>query len=332
MKRRYDRHRLRRCACVTIATIAFAANAIANDADLIRQANELIGSIPKRSAADDARANLGARLFSNPLLSGDNTMSCVSCHDPSRAFTDGLPLSIGENGIVLKRNTPTLVNVGLRTSFGWDGRGDTLEQQSLEPIANPVEMNQNLEALVEELNDDTEIRNAFENVFGGPSTIKRIGEALAAYQRTLMSHESPFDRFLAGDADAISPRAKDGLEMFLGAAECITCHQGPLLSDGKYYRLGVGSDDQGRGAITGSHEDDFRFRVPTLRNVARTGPYMHDGSKKSLYDVVTFYFRHTAPTGPGHLPLDFEPLLGQSFAEVDAIVAFLETLNDDIAD
>ncbi len=309
-----------------------SVTAVGDDDDLIDRANELIGPIPASSAPDDAMAALGAKLFTDPRLSGDNSMSCATCHRPDHAFTDGKDRSTGANGEQLARNTPTLLNVSLHTTFAWDGRGTSLESQSLEPIADRNEMNQDLDALVLELTGDSEYQQSFERVFGGPATIERVGAALAEYQRTLVTGNSPFDRFLRGDADALSPLAKQGLELFMGDSECITCHLGPRLSDGKHYRLGIGRQDKGRGAITHDTEDNYRFRVPTLRNVARTAPYMHDGSKRTLNDVVVFYFRHSGVNGQDGLPLDFEPLLGQSYADIDALVAFLEALSDEDLD
>jgi cytochrome c peroxidase len=126
---------------------------------------------------------------------------------------------------------------------------------------------------------------------------------------------------------ALSADAREGWALFTGTAGCIRCHDGPLLSDGKYYRLGVGFRDVGRGAVTGRDDDKFKFRTPSLRNVALTAPYMHDGSKKSLYDVVEFYFRGVPPHGPGGMQLDVTPLVGQSYSDIQSLVAFLESLN-----
>jgi cytochrome c peroxidase len=167
----------------------------------------------------------------------------------------------------------------------------------------------------------------FERVFGQSVNTEGIAKALAAFQRTLVTRNSPFDRYLAGDKDALSPRAKEGLELFKGDAGCIRCHHGPLLSDGKYYRLGVGRGDQGRGAVTGKREDLYKFRTPSLRDVAETGPYMHDGSLATLFDVVEFYYRGVSSRGLDGLELDIEPLLGQSYSEIDSVVEFLKSLS-----
>jgi cytochrome c peroxidase len=143
----------------------------------------------------------------------------------------------------------------------------------------------------------------------------------------LVSGPAPLDRYLAGDKDALSAAAKRGMELFVGDAGCAACHRGPLLTDEKFYRLGVSFKDEGRAAVSGDPRDKAKFRTPALRNVAQTGPYMHDGSLRSLEEVVTFYYRGVPTTTPDDLPLDVTPLLGQSFTEIPDLVAFLEALS-----
>jgi cytochrome c peroxidase len=186
-------------------------------------------------------------------------------------------------------------------------------------------MNQNLDELEKELNAVPGYVKQFQAVFGTKVTRDGVAKALAAFQRTLVSGPSPYDRYLDGDKNALSDEAKEGMELFFGSADCARCHSGPLLTDEKFYRLRI-SDDKGRGVITGKKEDDYRIRTPSLRNVAMTGPYMHDGSHDSLYDVVTFYYRGVPISGAAELPLDIEALWGNSFSEIGAIVAFLESL------
>ena len=274
-----------------------------------------------------ARVELGRQLFFDPVLSGNNSMSCATCHVPEKGFADGLSASIGARGQELTRNTPTVLNAGFLESLLWDGRVSSLEEQALGPISSPDEMDQDLDSLVEELAADPDYAGAFRRVFGQPVNIQDVARALAAYQRTLVTPNSAFDRYLAGDDDALSPAAKDGLELFRGAAGCIRCHDGPMLTDGKFYRLGGGGEDVGRATVTGAADDRYRFRTPTLRNVAETGPYMHDGSLETLFDVVELYYRRIPLQGPEGLPLDLEPLLGQSYSEIDLIVAFLRSLS-----
>lgn len=269
---------------------------------------------------------LGKQLFFDPRLSGDNKMSCATCHLPDKAFGDGLARAKGHGDKTLTRNTPSLLNVGFYERYDWDGRAKSLEEQSLGPIQSPDEMNQDLAELERELNAVPGYVERFQKVFGTKVTRDGISKSLAAFQRTLVTKPSPFDRYLAGDKTALSAEAKQGMELFEGSAGCVRCHQGPLLSDSKLYRLGVSFKDEGLGAVTGKKQDKGKFRTPSLRNIAETGPYMHNGSKKTLSSVVEFYYRGVPTTTSDGLPLDVQPMLGQSFSEISALVAFLESL------
>ena len=222
-----------------------------------------------------------------------------------------------------------MINTGFFKHLLWDGRVTSLEQQALAPIESPTEMNQDLGALESELNAIPGYVVQFQRVFDSPVTRDAIARSLAAFERTLVSKPSPLDRFLASDKSALSEEAQRGLELFRGEAGCIRCHNGPLLSDGKFYRLGVSWKDKGRGAVTRQPGDEFRFRTPSLRDVGRTAPYMHDGSLKTLEAVVTFYYRGVSTTTPDGIPLDVEPLLGNSFSQISDIVAFLKSLSSE---
>ncbi len=281
---------------------------------------------PKDNPTTPAKVELGKMLFFDPRLSGDNKMSCATCHIPEKAYGDGLARSPGAGGKPLPRNTPTCLNVGFFNRFFWDGRADSLEEQALGPIQSPAEMNQNLDELETELAAIPGYAAEFKKVFGARPNRSGVAQALAAFQRTLVTAPSPFDRYLAGDKDALSEDAKRGLELFQGEAGCVRCHNGPLLSDGKFYRLGESFQDEGRASVTKKQEDRYRFRTPTLRNVAQTGPYMHNGSLKTLDDVVAFYYRGVPVSGRDGLPLDAEALTAQSFSEIGLIVEFLNSL------
>lgn len=283
-------------------------------------------SAPQDNPTTTEKIALGRQLFFDPRLSGDNRMSCATCHLPEKAFGDGVALSKGDGDKLLSRNTPTLLNVGFLESFNWDGRAKSLEEQALGPIQSPEEMNQDLAELERELNAVPGYVEQFQKVFKSSVTRDGIAKLLAAFQRTLVTKPSPFDRYLAGDKAALSAEAKKGLELFEGSAGCVRCHQGPLLSDGQLYRLGVSFKDEGLAAVTGKKEDKGKFRTPSLRSIAQTGPYMHDGSKKTLAEVVEFYYRGVPTTTPDGLPLDVQPLLGQSYSEISSLVAFLESL------
>jgi len=283
--------------------------------------------VPKDNPTTPAKIELGKKLFFDPRLSGDNKMSCATCHIPEKAYVDGLELSPGAGGKLLARNTQTCLNVGFFKSLFWDGRVASLEEQALVPIQSSVEMNQDLDELETELGAIHGYVAEFKRVFGTKPNRDGISKSLASFQRTLLTDSSPFDRYLAGDKDALSDDAKKGFELFQGEAGCVQCHNGPLLSDGKFYRLGVSYKDEGRANVTGKKEDRYRFRTPSLRNIAETAPYMHDGSMKTLDDVVMFYYRGIPNLGPNGISLDTEALNGQSFSAIPLIVEFLKSLS-----
>lgn len=282
---------------------------------------------PEDNPTTPEKVELGRKLFFDSRLSGNNKTSCATCHIPETSFADGLATSPGADGKPLERNTQTCLNVGFFTSFFWDGRAGSLEEQALGPIESKAEMNQNLEDLEAELAAIPEYVKAFKDVFETQPDRDGVAKALAAFQRTLVTKPSPFDRYLAGDKDALSEGAKRGLELFRGDAGCVQCHNGPMLSDGRFYRIGVSFKDEGRARVTGKKVDRFKFRTPGLRNIAETAPYMHDGSLKTLEDVVTFYFRGIPNAGPDGLDLDTESLDSLSFSDIDAMVEFLESLS-----
>jgi len=281
---------------------------------------------PADNPTTPKKVALGKQLFFDPRLSGEGTMSCATCHLPEKAYADGLARAKGVGGKTLSRNSPSCLNVGFFARLFWDGRAESLEEQALAPIESADEMNQSLAELEQELRAIPGYARQFQEVFGSPPDRDGIAKALAAFQRTLITEPSPFDRFLAGEEDALSEQAKQGLSLFRGEAGCSKCHHGPLLSDGEFHRLGVSFNDPGRADVTGKREDRFRFRTPSLRNVAETAPYMHDGSLATLDDVVTFYYRGIPDRGPDGLAPDTSALTNRSFAETLKIVPFLESL------
>ena len=287
---------------------------------------------PEKNPTTPAKVELGKLLFFDPRLSGDNQMSCATCHLPDKGFADGLALSTGAGGKQLTRNTQSCLNVAFYKSYFWDGRVASLETQSLIPIESAAEMNQGLDDLEAELAAVPRYVAEFKQVFGSKPNRDGIAKALAAFQRTLVTGPSPLDRYLAGEIDALSGDAKRGLELFRGEAGCIECHNGPLLSDGKFYRLGVSHRDKGREAVTGKKADRYRFRTPSLRNVAETAPYMHDGSQQTLDDVVTFYFRGIPDANRDGLSPDVAALSAQSFSDIAPIVEFLKALSGPLPD
>jgi cytochrome c peroxidase len=275
-----------------------------------------------------ARAALGRRLFFDTVLSHDRSISCATCHDPDRAFTDGKVVAEGIGAQHGNRNTPTIVNRALGLTQFWDGRAQTLEAQALGPIANPQEMGLPVEQAVARLAADPSYEAAFRRAFGGGPDATRLAQALAAYERTVYSVDSPFDRFIAGDESALSEPARRGLAVFGGKARCGECHTGPNFSDEAFYSLGVGPD-AGRQAVTALLRDHGAFKTPTLREIARTGPYMHDGSIATLADVVEYYDKGCAPHP--NLPAKIQPLRLTAQEKAD-LVAFLESLSGRVVD
>jgi cytochrome c peroxidase len=241
----------------------------------------------------DGAAALGARLFFDPILSLDRTVSCGSCHRPELAFADAEPRSKGVGERRTARNTPSLLNRAYGEAFMWDGRAATLEEQVLLPIENPDEMALPLAEALTRLAADMSYRAEFERLFAGPPRAEDLAHALAAYVRRLVLGDSPVDRFRAGDFDALGDDERAGLWFYESRGRCWRCHSGANFSDEDFHNTGVGAvngaSEPGRAAITGRDEDRGRFKTPTLRGLALTAPYMHDGSLATLEDVVAFY-------------------------------------------
>ena len=287
--------------------------------------------VPPDNPITPEKVELGRKLYFDKRLSVDNTVSCATCHDPKFAFTDGKKVSEGVKGQKGARNAPTVLNAMFYEEQFWDGRAKTLEEQAKQPIINPIEMGMpDHDAVVKKLKGIPEYVDAFKKVFGGEITIDRIAQAIAAFERTLLTGNSPFDRFIAGDQNAISESAKRGWQLFQGKARCITCHEfnrsNPFFTDNKYHNIGVAMNQEGfaelarkaellvkegkldqrkldelalnpayselgRFLVTFNRKDIGAFKTPTLRNVELTAPYMHDGSEATLLDVIEFYNR-----------------------------------------
>ncbi len=305
------------------------------------------------------QAALGRQLFFDPRLSGDATISCATCHDPEKAWCDRLPLSAGYPGSLYFRNTPTLLNIGQARYVYWDGRlpASDLPTVVRDHISEAHFLQADGRLLIERLRQVPEYEVWFNEAFGGEPTYGRILNAVAAYLATLRSNNVPFDRFLNGDETALSDSAQRGIELFRGKAGCIQCHHGPMLSDGGFHNLGVPVNrqifqqplrhitfrrffrtlgvadfrrlrrDVGLYAVTKQEQDIGRFRTPSLREVARTAPYMHNGSLATLDAVVAFYNQ-----GGGD-DEGKDPLLQQlnlTEQERSDLLAFLESLSGDI--
>jgi cytochrome c peroxidase len=239
---------------------------------------DLYMPVPEDNAVTIDKVRLGRRLFNDRRLSRDQSLACASCHDPKRAFSTAKPLSVGVFGRQGRRNVPALVNRGYGRAFFWDARITSLEEQVLRPIQDPNEM-------------DMTLAEASERV---KLPVPDISRALASYVRSILSGNAPYDRFIQGNRKALSPQQQAGLQIFRGKGNCTACHVGPNFTDERLHNTGIAwvdgrLKDEGHFTVSGKPEDRGAFKTPTLREVARTSPYMHDGSKATLEDVVTFY-------------------------------------------
>lgn len=249
--------------------------------------------IPADNPLTKEKIELGKQLYFDPRLSSDNTISCASCHHPDKGWSNGERFATGVAGAKGGRSAPTIVNSGYFYFQFWDGRAKHVEGQALGPIQADVEMNMPLDKLEKKLNGIAGYRKQFQEVFGTDVTAENVAKAIGAFERTILSGDAPYDRFKNGDEDALSESAQRGMKLFFGKANCVACHSGPNFSDGAFHNIGVGMDqedpDLGRYTQTGLLGDRGSFKTPTLREIAKTAPYMHDGSLATLKDVVDFY-------------------------------------------
>lgn len=323
--------------------------------------------VPKGNEVNAARVALGKKLYFDTRLSKDGTLACATCHDVSRGFTDRRPVSEGIADQLGQRNAPTTMNALFFQSQFLDGRAATLEDQAKLPILNPIEMGQPDEAsTVAGIKDDAEYRKMFQEAYGRDVNYDDLARAIATFERTLIFLDAPFDEFVVGDTSAVSAKAAEGWILFNGKARCVTCHMlnqaNPIGTDDRFHNIGVSARKQnfedladkalkalhgktgkdaeeaidrlaietnlgelGRFLVTKNRSDIGAFKTSQLRNIGITGPYMHDGSMQTLTDVVDHYNKG----GEANPFLDggIEPLaLGES--EIEAVVAFLETLTD----
>lgn len=265
---------------------------------------------PADNPTSPARINLGREIFFDKRLSRDNTVSCATCHDPNYGFSDPHAVSVGVEGRKGERNSMTLLNIAQLEPLMWDGRSASLEEQSLLPFGSSAEFDLPVEDAITKLRQQGYARK-FQKVFGTDISVENLARALAAYQRSLIAGDSPFDRYLfLKDSEAISPAAKRGFDVFL-RVKCDSCHlimtpglhpfalRHVMFTDNKFHNIGVGAEhkepDPGRYVVTREQADWGAFRTPTLRNVALTEPYFHDGSARTLLDVVEFYDRGGKP-------------------------------------
>ncbi|MDE0403919.1 MAG: cytochrome-c peroxidase [Nitrospira sp.] len=287
--------------------------------------------IPGDNPLTKEKVELGKLLFFDTRLSANDTIACASCHVPSLAFTDGQPVSAGIHGQKGGRSAPTAINRVFSSAQFWDGRAATLEEQSVGPFANPIEHGfKDHDELVAKVKSIAGYQPLFERAFGSPAiTTDLIGKAIASFQRTLLSGNSAYDRFtMRNEEQALSANAQNGLRVFLGKGQCLRCHFGFNFTDEQYHNLGVGSNktesDVGRQTVTKKAKDVGAFKTPTLREIANTAPYMHDGSLATLREVVDFYDQGGLPNA--YLDPIIKPLKLTDQEKKD-LVEFMESLN-----
>lgn len=283
---------------------------------------------PPSNPTTPEKVALGRALFFDPILSRDRTVSCASCHDPARAFSAPQAVSPGVGRRLGKRNASTLINVGDRRALTWAGASPNLEVQAMIPLQDHAELDMTPDLLRERLTADPVYAAQFRATFGEAPTVQRLVQALAAFQRTLTSRGSPVDRYQAGDAAALSAAQVRGLDLFFDKAECFHCHTGRDFTDGLAHNnaMQVFNPDLGLADRTEQESDVGRFVTPTLRNVALTGPYLHDGSRATLREMLETYNDGGEPN-PNADPL-IHPL-GLTDAELDDLEAFLHALTDE---
>ncbi len=276
---------------------------------------------------------LGKKLFFDKILSLDKSISCASCHNPNLAFADSVAFSTGVNGTLGKRNVPSVMNVSMRPYLFWDGRASSLENQSWFPIQDANEMNLSKKQAIARLRASSTYIQLFKQVYATPPNAKNIAQALAAYERTLESIGAPFDAYMRGDTTAIPPQAKRGHVVFMGKGKCFDCHFSPDFTGDEFKNIGLYNattlTDKGRYTITRHTTDIGKFKVPGLRNVALTAPYMHNGMFANLRDVVNYYNNPTQVVSNAigtdaalATPLQLTP------QECEDLVAFLQSLSD----
>jgi cytochrome c peroxidase len=284
---------------------------------------------PADNPVTDGKISLGRKLFFDKRLSADGSVSCATCHDPERAFADTKPLAVGVYGRIGKRHSPTIVNRGFGFVHFWDGRATTLEAQVLQPIADPNEMDLPIAEAVRKLAANETYRLEFQMVFERPLSSDDVARALATYVRSIRSGDAPYDRFVAGDDTALTDEQKRGLNVF-NRSTCGFCHREPTFSDERFWNTGVawnpntaGFTDDGRYEISRNERERGSFKTPTLREVARTAPYMHNGSLATLADVVEFYNQG----GRRNRNTQIVRPLNLTDEDKQALVKFLESLS-----
>jgi len=286
---------------------------------------------PKNNPMTKEKVLLGKKLFFDPLLSRANNISCMSCHNPLKGWSDGDKIAIGDKGLQGTRNTPTLINSAYQYIYFWDGRAKSLEEQALSPLSTHVEMNLDPKDVVKKLKAIPAYEAMFQKAFPKEGiTVQTLAQALATFERTIVSGKSRFDTFVAGDKTALSDEEVNGFRTFVTKGNCTICHSGFNFSDQSFNNVGIHNGDIGRGKIKKRDLWKGTFKTPTLRNIANTSPYFHDGSVMNLKDAVAFCAKGQRDKNTTVTPTLIDKHLSER--EIESIVAFLQTMSEPVVD
>jgi len=310
------------CAVGFLSAISFAEDSVYEPVPVMEH--------PSDNKWSKVKEELGKMLYFDPRLSGSNWISCATCHNPGLGWSDGLPRTIGNGQKELGRHSPTVINSGFFALQMWDGRKKSLEDQATGPIGASGEMNQDYDSLIKELKALPGYVSLFDKVFGKSSiTMSNIAKAIATFERSVVSKNSPYDKYWAGKKSAMSKSALNGMNLFFGKAKCSICHNGPVFTDSGFHNIGVKAEgplkvDLGRYNETKAGFDKGAFKTPGLRSISQSAPYMHNGTEATLEDVVAFYDRG------GDVKENLSPFitpLGLNAQEKKALVDFLKALD-----
>jgi len=281
--------------------------------------------VPANNHVTSARVELGKMLFFDPRLSGSNWISCATCHNPAMGWSDGLPTAIGNGMTTLKRATPTIVNTAFNELQMWDGRFHSLEEQAVGPMQAPGEMNSTMGDILSKLKSMPGYVQAFEQAYPGEGVSQdTVAKAVASFERTIISQGAPFDAWVHGKQNAINSSAQRGFDLFTGKANCVACHSGPNFTDEGFHNIGLNGDDVGRFAKLPIKISKGAFKTPTLRDIALTAPYMHNGEYRTLEEVIDHYDR--GGDNKENLDPSIQPL-GLTRQEKRDLLQFLKTLS-----
>lgn len=286
---------------------------------------------PKNNPLTYEKISLGKKLFFDPILSRGNNISCMSCHNPLKGWSDADKIAIGDKGQHGIRNTPTILNSAYQYTYFWDGRARSLEEQALKPLLEHAEMNLDPKEAVKKLQKDSVYQEMFQKAFPNEKiTTQTLAKALAAFERTIVSGESRFDKYIAGDKTQLTHEEIKGFSIFLNKANCIVCHSGFNFSDQSFNNVGIDNSDIGRAKIKKRALWRGAFKTPTLRNISNSAPYFHDGSVETLKDAVSFCAKGDRDKNTRVSSTLIDKHLSEN--DINKIVKFLNTLSEPVVD